>query len=305
MIAHFYLMAESFAYNKNLTAENIQAKIKRLSEDVVLIHKYKETNKIFTNFVEIYPQVFYETYTVEDFLCNPIELKKNGVDRDIINSLQKIFDRSSETNITSNEVISELLEWNDHENCHGIIAFHPIENLDNQLQIIYGVDGWYKFRRHYLSVYPKDKYFFIDECSKYFPDLHFHEGNISSIDTILHNCSERIIYHLSALNDKFKIMDTKNLNRSQILEKFSIEAQLDATATLEGNANRRQDLTFNFLDKDRSEIGVYCEPHLKLCYNDNYPGDSSYSNDRRIYFHEGVSTIADSKILIGHIGNHL
>ncbi len=305
MIAHFYLMAESFAYNKNLTNENIEAKIKRLSEDVVLIHQHKDTNKIFTNYEDIYPKVFYETYTVEDFLCKPLELKDNGVDRDVVNSLQKILDRSSETTISSSEVISELLEWNDEDNCHGIIAFHPIEKLDSHLQIIYGVDGWYKFRRYYLSLYPKNKVFFIDECCKYFPNLHFHEDNKSSISTILHNCPKKIIYHLSALNDKFNNIDIKNLNRSQILEKFSIEAELDATATLEGDATRRKDLTFNFIDKNNKEIPVYCEPHLKLCYNDYYPGDSSYSNGRRIYFHEGIPTIADSKILIGHIGNHL
>jgi len=50
---------------------------------------------------------------------------------------------------------------------------------------------------------------------------------------------------------------------------------------------------------------VCCEPHLKLCHNDNYPGDNAYVTNRRIYFHEGKTNIHEGKILIGHIGTHL
>lgn len=305
MTAHFYLMAESFTNNKTLSNQEIEEKVKRLSEDVVLIYKYKETNKIYTNYNDIYPQVFYESFTIGDFLCRPFELKQNGIDRDVINSIQKIIDRSQETDITSKEVVSELLGWNDEDNCHGLIAFNKVENFDSQFQVIYGVDGWYKFRRLFLSIYPKNNIYFIDECSKYFPNLFFHSNNKVSVSKILHNCSRKIIYHLSALNDKFKKLDIKNLNRGQILEKFSIESRLDETASLEGNPNKKPKLTFDFVDKDHNLIPVCCEPHLKLCFNDNHPGDNSYSNNRRIYFHEGISTICDSRILIAHIGEHL
>ena len=62
---------------------------------------------------------------------------------------------------------------------------------------------------------------------------------------------------------------------------------------------------FKFINKKNEEEDVCCEPHLKLCHNDLYPGDTSYSNDRRIYFHEGKANIHEGKILIGHIGDHL
>lgn len=304
MIANFYLMAESFAQNGDLTDEIIEYKIKRLSEDVSLIHQYKDTNKLYTNYIDLYPQIFFQTFTVEDFLCDPQKLKQKGIDRDVINSLQKILERSSDTNFSSSEVIDGLIDWNNEDECHGIIAFHKIDQVDENFQIIYGIDGWLKFRRYYLSLYPKNNIFFIDECNKYFPNLYLHERNKGTIDTILKDCCKKIIYHLSALNDDFKAIDITNLNRSQVLEKFSTNSKLDETASLEGNASRKPAYTFTFVNEEKEDVEVCCEPHLKLCYNDN-PGDTSYSTNRRIYFHEGFSTIKKGKILIGHIGNHL
>jgi hypothetical protein len=104
------------------------------------------------------------------------------------------------------------------------------------------------------------------------------------------------------LNDKFGNCIEIGLNRTQILERFSISATLDEAATLEGNANRKEKLTFQFPNDLGVNEDVCCEPHLKLCYSDS---NNSYSNDRRIYFHEGKSNIQNGRILIGHIGTHL
>lgn len=302
MIAYLYILAESFQNNSNLSNEDIEEKVKRLAEDIKLIHKYKEDNKLYVNYNEIYPKEFYSHYTVEDFICTPQILKKEGIDRDVINSLQNILQKSEETQITSQEAKEELLSWIDDSNCHGIIAFHTIDGFDDNLQVIYGIDGWYKFRRYFLGEYPKNEDFFIDECVKYFPNLYFHNRNRQTIKTILYNCPKKIIYHLSALNDKFKDCIEDGRNRTNTLEYFSIYAELDETATLEGNARRKNDLTFLFPSNSGLEEKVCCEPHLKLCYSDI---DHSYSNDRRIYFHEGKPNIQEGRILIGHIGNHL
>ena len=152
MIANFYLMAESFTQNGDITDEIIEDKIKRLSEDVALIHQYKDTNKLYTNYNDLYPQIFFQTFTVEDFLCNPQKLKQKGIDRDVINSLQKILEKSSDTKFSSLEVVEGLLNWNNEDECHGIIAFNKIDRVDENFQIIYGIDGWLKFRRHFLSL---------------------------------------------------------------------------------------------------------------------------------------------------------
>ena len=205
MKAHFYILAESFHHNAKFTNVEIGEKIKHLAEDVKLINQYKNTNALYVNYDEIYPQVFYGAYTVSDFLIKGYELKKEGlVDRDVLNSLQNILDRAEKTTYSSQEVKEELLSWIDENNCHGLIAFHKVDGMDDDLQIIYGIDGWYKFRRYFLGLYPKDENFFINECFKYFPNLYFHEQNRHSIQAIFKDCTKKIIYHLAALNDKFR-----------------------------------------------------------------------------------------------------
>jgi hypothetical protein len=302
MVAHFYLLAVSFNNNANFRKEEIEDKIMRLSEDINLIRQYKETNKFYVNYVEVYPQILYSTYSVEDFICHGHELKNQGlIERNVLNAFQNIFRKSEETNITFQEIKDVCLSWIDENNCHGLVAFHKIDNFDNDLQIIYGKNEWYKFRRHFLSLYPRDANFFVDECIKYFPDLFFHERNKVSVRLILSDCPKKIVLHLTALNDKFRECQREELNRTQVLVEFSRYAQLDETATLEGNAERKKDFTFSFRNDFGIDEDVCCEPHLKLCYSDT---DQSYSNDRRIYFHEGKTNIQNGKILVGHIGKH-
>jgi hypothetical protein len=151
-------------------------------------------------------------------------------------------------------------------------------------------------------LYPSNENFYLDECVKYFPNLFFHERNRTSISAIFGDCPKKIIYHLTALNDKFRGSQTAGRNRTQVLEAFSITASLDETASLEGHAARKEDFTFRFINSQREAEDVCCEPHLKLCFSDT---STAYSNDRRIYFHEGKENIQGGKILIGHIGDHL
>jgi hypothetical protein len=302
MTAHFYLMAESFNNNANFSTGEIENKVKRLAEDVKLINEHKETNKLYTNYKDIYPQIFIAKYTVFDFICSPQKLREEGVDRDIINALQNIIQKSEPTTVTSQEVKDELIDWNDEDNCHGLIAFHPVDGVDNSLQIFYGIDGWYTFRRHFLGLYPKNVNFYIDECIKYFPQLYFHQDNRDTIGSILDECPVKIVYHLAALNDKFRDSQQPGFNRTQVLVAFSANAKLDETASLEGDAARKKALTFSFTNSNNVPEDICCEPHLKLCYSDY---DNSYSTDRRIYFHEGKASVESGKILIGHIGRHL
>jgi hypothetical protein len=158
-----------------------------------------------------------------------------------------------------------------------------------------------------LGKYPHsdDGEYFIEECKIYFPNLFFHERNKKEVLYILKDCSGRLVYHLAALNDKLRDSYDIEKERAKALKHFSIVAELDETASPEGDASRKKKFTFEFINDDGLSEYVCCEPHLKLCYNDDYPGDTSYSTDRRIYFHEGKPNIQQGKILIGHIGKHL
>lgn len=303
MIAEFYIIAESFAENTNLTKEEVETKTMSLAEDFVQIKKHRATNKLFVH-SDIYNVTFVNNTTISDLLFNN-EIANRNLDRDVRVSLQKIILESENTSNTSEEVKQVLLPIHNEDICHGLIGFNTVDGIDLGLQIVYNINGWYDFRRHYLSLYPKNPIYFIEECIKYFPNLYFHERNKTTVGTILNNCPKKIVYHLSALNDKFKRFYVLPYNRSTALQQFSIYASLDETASGEGNAERKNDFTFDFTNNKEVTERVCCEPHLKLCFNDNHPGDSSYSTDRRIYFHEGKENIHEGKILIGHIGGHL
>lgn len=303
MVAEFYIIAESFEENTKLSKEEIEERIKSLSRDFIYIRKYKETNKLLIH-PDIYNVRFINDVLISDLLFNN-EIANRTIDRDVRVSLQKIIIESENTDISSQEVKEILISKHSNDTCHGLIAFHEVKDIKPEYQIIYNINGWLEFRRYFLGIYPGNANFFIDECIKYFPNLFFHSKNKDTVNTILHNCAKKIIYNLTALNDFLREAQKDASNRTEALEKLSIIAELDEVASLEGNASRKRDLTLSFLNKENEMEDVCCEPHLKLCYNDNYPGDSSYATNRRIYFHEGKPNIQEGKILIGHIGEHL
>jgi hypothetical protein len=307
MIANFYIIPASFENNKNLSKDEIEDKIKNLAQDFKLIKQHKECNKIFVN-PEIYTVFFINDVTIFDLLFN-LEIEKRHIDRDVKLALQKIILESAETDVSVEEIIEAFLPNHNEAECYGLIAFNKIENVKDEYQMvyIYNSNGWYAFRRYFLGLYPHphDGVYFIEECEIYFPNLFFHERNKKTVTNLLKGCSRSLVRHLAALNDMFIYSAQLKLNRAQTLKHFSVAAKLEEEATLEGDAARKKDLTFYFVNDENTQEKVCCEPHLKLCYSDNYPGDSSYSNDRRIYFHEGKPNIQNGKILIGHIGKHL
>lgn len=301
MKAHFYLMAESFADNATLSKDDIESKIKALATDINLIHKHKDTNTVYSNYEDLYPQKFYSGYTFQEFICNPVDLKKTGIDRDVLNSVNNIVQRTEPTTITSKEVLSELLSWNDEDNCHGLLAFHEVSSLPKSHQIVYGIQGWYEFRRYYLGEYPKTENFFMDECVKYFPKLYFHANNRTTVGIILKSAPKKLVHHLSELNDKFDGCRTSPYSRPDTIRIFNSSCTFDQNASIEGKLSRKNDLSWDFTNTVGKVESVYCEIHLKLLLDDK----GKVSTDRRIYFHEGKVDIEDGKILIGHIGNHL
>jgi len=303
MTAEFYIIPKSFETTQFFSKDEVEKKIKVLAQDFILIKQYKDTNKIYVN-PQIYSVIFIDKATISDLLFNPA-ISREYIDRDVWLALQKIIVESAVTDASSEEIIEILLPNHNEEKCYGLIAFNKIENIKSEYQIVYNINDWYAFRRHFLGLYPHDEEYFIEECRKYFPCLFFHERNKETVLYLLKDCPQKTVYHLAALNDRFNKFSRLKLERTEMLIQFSIAAKLDEDASLEGDASRKKKLTFDFINENGLSENVCCEPHLKLCYNDNYPGDTSYSTDRRIYFHEGKPHIQQGKILIGHMGKHL
>jgi hypothetical protein len=303
MTAEFYILPESFENTQLFSKDEIEEKIKALAQDFRLIKQYKDTNKIYVN-PQIYSVVFIGEATILDLLYNPAISRKH-IDRDVHLALQKIIGESAETDYTLEEIIEILLPNHNEEECYGLIAFNKMENIKSEYQIVYNINDWYAFRRYFLELYPQDGEYFIEECKKYFPCLFFHERNKGTVTHLLKDRPKKTVCHLAALNDKFRNSFRLGLDRTQTLKHFSSAAKLVIDASLEGTASHKKNFTFDFINDDGLLESVCCEPHLKLGYNDNYPVDTSFSNDKRIYFHEGKPNIQQGKILIGHMGKHL
>ena len=301
MIAEFYIIADSFEQNSDFSKEEIESKVKSLAEDFVYIRNYKDTNRLLVH-PSIYEVTFVGDTSLLDLLYNEEKANEN-LDRDARLALKKIIIESEVTTHTAEEVKEVLLIEHNQNRCHGLIGFNIVENVLPEKQIVYNLYGWFQFRRYYLGLYPKDGNFFIDECEKYFPNIVFYENNRITVGTILDTFPKRIIYHLTALNDRFKESEDGVRHRFQVLVHFSGNCSLDDIASLEGNAKRKPDFTFEFIDDDKKVQKICCEPHMKLCTSDVNGDNTHYTH--RIYFHEGFENINNKKILVGHIGEHL
>lgn len=300
MRAAFYLFNESFRYPANTPAEQIQANIEGLALDYDYIRQYKDRDCI-KKHDSIYDEYLFEDLTVADILYSG---KGKGIfNRDIVEHLRTVIDKSESDDIEPLEVIRDLLQAHNEDNVWGLLCLHKIESVDEKY-LVYSKHNWLDFHRYFLGLYPKDAPFFFQECTKYFPDLFLHERNQHTIISVFPLFVKKMIQHLTYLNDDFSDCKVNPYNRNETLQRFSAYCNLDEVASTEGNANRKKDFTFEFMNAKKQMEKICCEPHLKLSRSDKYPGDSEYYY-HRIYFHEGKKDIADGRILIGHIGKHL
>jgi hypothetical protein len=223
-------------------------------------------------------------------------------DRDIVQFLRNIIDKSEVTEISKQDFI-EQLKNHSSDKVYGLIGLHEIDGVEN-IYSVYNKNNWISFHRYFLGLYPKSPRHFKAECEKYFPRLFIHARVEDSISSILQDFSKKIVYYLSCLNDKFEECKTNPYDRVKTLKKFSSLCSFDEPASNEGNIQRKKELSFSFLNSvsNREEM-IYCEPHLKLSQSDNSGNSEFYFH--RIYFHEGKPEIENGKILIGHIGKHL
>lgn len=302
MIASLYFLPESFTGNNALTEKQLDEKVSGLLKDIIQINRNKATNKLYANYDEVYNVDFYKGINLKEIFTNPNEIKKQ-LNRDLVNRVLSVFQNVDKTTFNQLEVI-ELANLHEEDSCNGIIAFNEVSKVKEEHSIVYGIKDWYKFRRYFLGIYPKNEEFFIDECSKYCPNLFIHERNKTTISRIFKNFHKSVIKHLGYLNDVFYVYRTKTfVNESIKYQSFTSECNLEADAAPKDNNSVKNILTFKFLEDKGSELDVTCYPHIRLCKSDR-SGDSTYYQ-HRIYFHEGIDTVKKKNILIAHIGEHL
>jgi len=294
MIAQLYLLSESLAYNGKDTEDDVLKKLNAFVEDLKYINKYREENQIIIN-----PTIYSVNTFKEKNLHDIIKL----LERDGRNLLYSVlYNTSNQTDLEMEEIKNECLNHNQNE-CSAVLAFNIIENISEEVVIVYDKQSWFAFRRKFLGKYPQYSDYFIEECKKYFKNLFFHENNKVSVINYLCDFSNKIVKYLSDLNDDFRPFYEQNKNKSNIndlLRQFSVGHDHDEHASLQGNHEKKDMLTFTFNTQE-----ICCEPHLKISKSDRYPQDPKDDYAVRIYFHFGLMNVENGRILIGSIGPHV
>ena len=299
----FYITSDSFGLpNCQLT------RLQKIVDNLFVLSKKVscDTNKDSLYVTNEAYNIVWKGHTLVDIWTETCDM-----DKDLKQLIRKILQEYSTCIDTADTDLIEKTKNNTDQS--RIIIIKATDDKDTIIEDYFDIEeeSWFDIHRKLLGKYPIAAENFIDECSIYFPNIFFHARTKESVRQILNEFSERIVYHLSGLNDKLHDVQNKfsEKNRGEILAILSQKqfGNFDEVATLEGDASRKKDFTFVFPlnAKGNSSEKVCCEPHIKLCKANLGSGDDSYHTDKRIYFHEGKSHIQEGKILVGHIGKHL
>jgi hypothetical protein len=293
----FYLHDLSFQYQEGITLPQLHERIEHLASDCQVIREQgKET--IF-RCDSIYEISIFKQQSIMDVIWPNTEL----LGRDQRLYLQLVIDHSTSTTLSNDEII-ELLTEHDEDLVNGLLCLHRIESaLIPDEHLVYSENDWRKFHRHFLGVYPATPNYFLQECGKCFPHLHFHERNGHTLGSFKEGYTvfaRTIVKALGYLNDDFR----RYLNTGDVpgsLKAFSSVSGFETTN--EGELSRKPSFTFDFTSSTGNVESVCCEPHIKISRSDSAGDNTFYFY--RIYFHFGKASISEGRILVGHIGAHL
>jgi hypothetical protein len=282
----FFLTQDSFK-NPNITLDQFDNIVSALSEQ---INKFKD---IPGNSLKYCSDIFttwqWNGQNVFELIWDP----ETDFDNDLRSKLQNIIQEKA----IKDDTPSTSIEFKDisssSSNC--LLAEQENDSISKDHQITPDGLTWYEFTLKFIKRNPGDSDVFLSNCEILFQNIEFLPNARISIKSIYDDFKITILSHLDDLNQNIKT--AKGPNETETLKKLSALCHFDEEPSLERDhsSKRKKQLTFD---------EVYCEPHIKLCHSDKYPGDSQYYF-HRIYFNMNEIHSDSGKIQIGHIGKHL
>lgn len=316
MIAYLNIHPDNFVYNGSDSEADVASKIFSLVSDMRDICYNNTKENIFQCHEDIFSCLVYQNTNIIDFAANHLNFDEQVV-------FFSIFGNTSNTFKCSLDELRDKCRYDvDEKEVNSMLLLNSLSIDDpvspsqfDKYEVIFNHQSWVTLRRQILGNHPGSSEKFIDECRLYFPNLHFHDNCVSSLeeDNYLECIPRKIVYYLSALNDSFKMIREKHKDRendaNSILEDFSGHCCLDEAGSLQGDPKTKylRKFVFGYNDNNvKKQIEMECEPHLKIESHDkNYSGRISAPFHPRIYFHFGQQYVEGGKILIGSIGPHL
>lgn len=211
-----------------------------------------------------------------------------GISRDMQRLLMLAVDTTVTTTLTELEAlgaVGELGPW-----------------AEDAGRSINALKRWIEVLREQLMTYQGDREGFFLESRQAFPDFVFSMRFPDCLGTLNGDLNDFVSVIVSALislaDDMPECMEQPTTQAC--MKAFS--AMSGYETSMEGDAGRKEALTFQFVGKDGA-IRILCEPHIKL-HCSARAGDSEYYF-HRIYFSSAEHAEFEGKTLIGHIGEHL
>lgn len=272
---NFCISTDSFNYIGN-TIEEIYKNINRFYTLCKKINNFDD--QIYHDFN------LYTTYLTDELSVSDILYTNSSFDQDYRNLLIELLRTKTYTN----------------EEINGFIGLNKIET-----SIICEINELIDFYIYYMTTI-EDESIFSCAIKKYFENLVFQDNIVASIKTLkgggLKYFSNDIIKSLIYLNNEFKqvLIDGKYDVRKSLIK---LSSAIGFETTIEGDADRKPDFTFEFKKDDGGKVNICCEPHIKLS-NSSKEGDNTHYHNR-LHFNTGNEHIKNKTILIGSIGFHL
>jgi len=217
-------------------------------------------------------QVLYESY--------------NEIDRDMQRLLQLAIDTAVSTALNTVEglgAVGELGPWKGGQRC--------VDTLGH----------WIAHLREHLKTYQGGPEGFFPECCMAFPDFVFSSNFPNCLGTFKGSFTDFIVEIVSALASLSNKMPEcmEQPTTYECMKAFT--AMSGYETSMEGDAERKDALTFEFIGKEGA-LRIVCVPHIKL-------DRSARAGDTEYYFHRIYFSTEQAefpgKTLIGHIGEHL
>ena len=320
MIANLYLHKDAFRYNGMDSQNLVKDKLRAFANDMRDIVFNHSKENIFC--------VSSEVLTCEVFTgISLIDSIQAYLEKDQIGIMFSLLANSSEEYSYSMEELKSMAQYRpDEEYVTSIVYLNKPEqekDLTHYIQfddyeIIYDKSSWRTLRRQILGNHPGEPLFFIQECRKYFKELVIHSHCVESLQDndyqYLDVIPRKIIYYLSCLNDGFKIIKDRHVDKApdanSILSDFSGCYGLDEPGSIERNPEKKGSLTYvfkksSYQPNEVRDIPMLCEPHLKISQPDPNRDVDFRTFHPRIYFHFGDENVEGGRILVGSIGTHV
>ena len=286
----FYITQDTCS-DLRISFSKLKEYISFLHEQVLYMYNHGFAIKICTDIYEVWKWQGHALY----------EIWQNcELDNDLTAMLTTILYERSDN---SEEKSENVLFGDTETSSYGLLTTSRSAKVEEQFQV-YPERTSYQYSIDFINRLSLSSDDFLDACNHIMDNV-FIVGNCkTTIKPIHKDFKNTILFHLNALNIHLAQERHKGLRRDQLLKRVSQLAKLPQEASLEGNPKRKKDFTFNVIDNNGKTYEICCEPHMKLCHSDRYPGDLEFYN-HRIYFHEGINDVLNGKIIVGHIGYHL